>query len=292
MRQLALAATLVALWSAAQAQPATRRPALPLAGMVTNPDWIAKPSGEDVARFYPPIAQVMRLEGRSTIQCSVNETGSVQGCTVLSEQPAGVGFGQAAIQLSQLFRMKPKMVDGVAVGGAEVTIPINFAMAPDEEPTTQEFASAPRPDEKAIALGRRIAIAGGSDLVLDVFVEQQLKQLRATEYAASSGADASAQEPALQAIADAFKAARDRYIDQVGLILARQFTVDELAQLTAHFESPAQKLWLSKLNVISSMSTALFPLLAQDISADARTRFCQKVACATPHGAVAQGAKP
>ena len=35
--------------------------------MITNPDWARKPSGEDIARYYPDRAQRMEVEGRVTL---------------------------------------------------------------------------------------------------------------------------------------------------------------------------------------------------------------------------------
>ena len=96
------------------------------ASVVTRPDWARKPSGDDMARYYPDRAQRMEVSGRATISCTVTAKGTLEGCSVVSESPADMGFGDAAIRLSRLFRMKPKTLDGAPVDGGQVTVPLVF----------------------------------------------------------------------------------------------------------------------------------------------------------------------
>jgi protein TonB len=48
---------------------------------------------------------------------SVNPNGSLSNCTIVSETPAGAGFGRAAQAACRSARLSPRSVDGVAVGG-------------------------------------------------------------------------------------------------------------------------------------------------------------------------------
>ena len=96
--------------------------------VIENPEWTAKPTGADVARYYPERAQRLEKTGNVTLQCSVTAKGTVSGCSVLSEDPSDFGFGDAAIKLSRLFKMKPKTLDGAPVEGGTVRIPLSFRL--------------------------------------------------------------------------------------------------------------------------------------------------------------------
>lgn len=93
----------------------------------TNPDWVRRPSGEDLARYYPMFARVLGKEGRAAIRCNVAATGLLEGCVVASEDPRGWGFGAATLEMAKGFRMRPATVNGEPVGDGKVTIPIHYA---------------------------------------------------------------------------------------------------------------------------------------------------------------------
>lgn len=95
--------------------------------VITNPDWDDRPSGEDLAAYYPELAAMQDLPGRAIISCSVRTDGRLEDCKAVSESPRGAGFGEAAVRMATLFRMKPKTRDGAPVEGGAVRIPFNFA---------------------------------------------------------------------------------------------------------------------------------------------------------------------
>jgi TonB family protein len=91
---------------------------------ITNPDWTRKPDTDDLQRFWP--GGSLGLSGKARIRCIVTSRGTLDACKIVSEEPAGGGFGAAALLMAPLFAMKPMTVDGRPLGGAEVFIPINF----------------------------------------------------------------------------------------------------------------------------------------------------------------------
>ena len=108
--------------------PPPAPPAPPRPSVITNPDWVSRPSGSDLARFYPPRAAEREIGGRVVLSCTVTESGSLSACSVQSEDPPGQGFGQASLRLTSRFRMRPQTRDGAPVGGARVTIPITWQL--------------------------------------------------------------------------------------------------------------------------------------------------------------------
>lgn len=96
--------------------------------VIVNPRLIARPTPEQLRRAYPTRAMAGGVEGSAVMQCEINARGGLTACSVLSETPAGQGFGRAAQQLSRHFRVSPRTVDGQATEGARVNIPLTFRL--------------------------------------------------------------------------------------------------------------------------------------------------------------------
>jgi TonB family protein len=99
--------------------------------IITRPDWVYRPSGDQVANYYPASAARAGVNGRALLECSVGADGFLQYCLVLGESPEGYGFGDAALRMFPLFKMRPETRDGFPVEGAKVDIPIAFQMPAD-----------------------------------------------------------------------------------------------------------------------------------------------------------------
>ena len=94
--------------------------------IITNPDWAKKPTPEQFAGFYPRAAGEAGLGGRAVVYCVVSVEGALTGCGILSEDPVGYGFGDAALKIATLFQMRPMRIDGRPVGGGRIAVPIVF----------------------------------------------------------------------------------------------------------------------------------------------------------------------
>jgi TonB family protein len=104
--------------SAASAPP----PDLPRSS-ISGIDWLAVP---DISRYYPDAAMEFARPGKAILICTVAADGSLAPCTVGYENPAGWGFGEAALRAVRHVRMGPQTADGTATVGATVRQVIRF----------------------------------------------------------------------------------------------------------------------------------------------------------------------
>jgi TonB family protein len=115
-----------------------------------KPDWLRRPTAESLMGVWPTEAIRKGLSGKAVIACKVSTRGVLFDCTVVSEKPAGAGFGGAALALTPQLLMKPAMKDGKPVDICCVRIPINFdagtatgSHLPPEPPLTRKVVSNP-----------------------------------------------------------------------------------------------------------------------------------------------------
>jgi TonB family protein len=114
------------LGSAVEAQPpATPKPQSHVA-VITNPDWLRKPTFNDMLAAYPAEAARRGQSGLAVLQCVVQTNGLTRDCKVIKETPPDLGFGSAALVVSHTLLFKPRLEDGRPVE-AEITVPINFS---------------------------------------------------------------------------------------------------------------------------------------------------------------------
>jgi hypothetical protein len=103
--------------------PAPRRP------VVVPPSWDHRPTPQDLLAAFPVDAIVNAVDGHAVIVCRVMADESVTGCKVVSEDPPGAGFGEAALTMQSSIRLHPQTVNGVATSDGSVSIPFSFKVA-------------------------------------------------------------------------------------------------------------------------------------------------------------------
>ena len=93
----------------------------PGSSLITNPSWARMPSPE----FPEQAASLGITSGTVTLECSPSANGSLTSCSIVSEDPSGAGFGQAALRSVSRARLSPRTVDDAAAD-AKVRWTIRF----------------------------------------------------------------------------------------------------------------------------------------------------------------------
>ena len=93
---------------------------------LTHVRWTRKPSQEDIALAYPAKAVNMGVMGDVVMNCFVTSVGTLTSCKVTSETPRGLGFADAAQDLSSIFALAPTTEQGESVAGGTISVPISF----------------------------------------------------------------------------------------------------------------------------------------------------------------------
>jgi len=113
-----------------QAQSPSAAGAPPDLNLVTAPNWVRRPSGNDLARLNPSAAKSTGAEGRTITECRVAAGGRLEDCQTLTESPSGLGFGQSSIELMKKFKMDPVDRSGAPVAGRKVKVPVRWYVVP------------------------------------------------------------------------------------------------------------------------------------------------------------------
>jgi len=90
-----------------------------------GPDWLKKPTPEELHAVWPARALRDGISGQAVVDCAVNLHGLLEQCEIASETPPGMAFGTAALLLTPSFLMRPANGPEGPVP-SRVTIPINF----------------------------------------------------------------------------------------------------------------------------------------------------------------------
>jgi TonB family protein len=137
-----------------------------------EPMWSRTPSPSQVLEAYPQSA--MNLPGGSArIKCLPSPAGNLINCTVVSEDPAGVGFGPAAVALAAGFRLTSQAARRHAEG---IVLPIRFAR-PEPAPPWRDAAFKTSPKYRHLGVvgpyypERAERFGVGGEVIIDCRVE-------------------------------------------------------------------------------------------------------------------------
>lgn len=94
-------------------------------------DWLAVPTAAQVNAAFPLAAKTRGISsGEAVIECVVAARGALSPCHAVTEGPAGVGFGEAALSLAGAYAVNPWTDEGRAADGATVRLTVKFPAKP------------------------------------------------------------------------------------------------------------------------------------------------------------------
>jgi TonB family protein len=240
--------------------------------VVTQPDWLEKPSADDLAENYPGLASALGVWGYAVISCSVSATGSLVDCQAVTERPIGLGFGRAAVAMSERFRMRPMTVNGKPVDGGTVRIPLTFRLpAADKPPPPAPIsAEAERQAYRLVDVRRP--------------VDGSLSYWEGVARDIENDDDNEAPSASRRAAADALRQASKAHSGDLRAAYARAaaevFSEGEMASIADFYSGPGAAFQASSplLQAKDKLSAEYW----RDASATARATFCAQHACEAP----------
>jgi TonB family protein len=102
---------------------------------VYDPIWLRLVSPAYAAQLFPPAAAKAGVrKGSATLECGVRHDGTLRDCGVVSEEPSGLGFGDAALTIAGVMAMNPWTAQGDPVDGARIRLPIRLELPASATP--------------------------------------------------------------------------------------------------------------------------------------------------------------
>jgi len=144
--------------------------------LVNDPHWLMKPSPQELERYYPDSAQQSGVPGgKVVLRCRAAADGFLDNCMVVSEAPAHLGFGRAAVAAVQhlhKFQIELPKVDSAPMTDAEVIFPFVFGQpTQDAQRLHVVVVSAPTRAEISAAFPQNaIGKVASAEVVLDCHV--------------------------------------------------------------------------------------------------------------------------
>lgn len=94
----------------------------------TGPRLVTGPTIGQIRASHPPAAR--SRYGRVELSCVIRLDDRLEGCRVVEESPAGLGFGAAGLRVADYFRFAAPTENGRPVEGQRVTVGVDFGRPP------------------------------------------------------------------------------------------------------------------------------------------------------------------
>lgn len=244
--------------------------------VVTQPDWLRRPSAEDMGNFYPKLASSLDVEGRATISCDVTFEGKLTNCTVVSQAPPDFGFGAAAVGMASVFQMRPMTKDGKPVDGGIVRIPIMFRLPQGDEAASGLPPPPAAPSPESLVIARQLADDMG---LVETGVEGLKKAAETLQSKTDAGVPEALPKLAAQVAREVAESHRNDLRDAIARDLAAVYADGEMTALGGYMRG-AGALMRSKAH--QAFLRDIQSRHLNRIRSGASATFCAAHPCVTP----------
>jgi hypothetical protein len=90
--------------------------------------WIRRPTGQDMADYYPLHAEQAHINGHVTLVCKVAADGRLAACKATDVAPTGENFDWASLKLVPYFQLDVTPKGDPTLVGTVISIPIGWVM--------------------------------------------------------------------------------------------------------------------------------------------------------------------
>jgi len=242
------------------------------AQIVTNPDWLTPPDREVIAETYPKIAIALSLEGRAIVSCAIDLQGLPQNCAVVSVSPLGMGFENAALEVANTSRFRPRTLDGRAIEGGRVRIPIRFNMP---SPQVAQARPAPAVPPAMANLAKQLAM----NLEAELIARTTAHAMDVAGNTEDIGVDSDARAAARTAITEAGEKLAPDAARALAAHMAEGATESQILGLIAYHGSPGARAVALRQKELRVALAGMNANLNFQLDTKARTRLCTVDRC-------------
>ena len=242
------------------------------------PDWVRIADPEAISRASPAAASGLAIQGEATVQCMTSPGGVPTDCTVISETPAGLGFGRASLAAVQFYRFPVQQSDGFKVAGNLVRVPVRFEVPPGDPLNLAKAYQAPARPERQRRLARQVV---GLYTPPNWWADRMDAAMAGVPLDAPSGEEARLWADLRTAMAAAIEAGLPRLLDALALEIAAKTPEAVLQRLLAP-NPPAEVVAIANQMIRTSSFPTDQPYVLGEVARmrdDARARFCKTRAC-------------
>ncbi|WP_309092854.1 hypothetical protein [Phenylobacterium sp.] len=240
---------------------------------VPSPVWSETPSEAQIARVMPPIGAALGLTGYVRMTCRATGEGLLDACKVAAEAPAGLGYGVAALQLVDAYRLAGAQV---AQGAAGETVAVIQAF-PAPELDEGVFTPPPPRSDVTLAMARELVSAGDTEADDVRSIDAQIAELQP-----QSGSDPEAWAAARSALREGMLLAAAAARDELARIYAASFSEVQLREAAIYARGPVSRGIQARLPEFTAAMAALARYYTDAISEDAGKIFCRAHDCTPP----------